>query len=147
MNQPLDLTSLRILVIDDETFMRRLILRILSELGVKNTFEAENGAKGMKQIVNLGGKLDLIVCDIDMPVMNGLSFIEFLREGRAGQGSADLPVVILTGHSDAENIDKAISLGIQGFLVKPVSSTALEKRIRSSVGAPVINPNILNSKA
>ncbi len=147
MNQSLDITSLRILVIDDEVFMRRLILRILSELGVKNTYESEDGARGLNHLTSLAGKLDLIICDIDMPVMNGLNFIENLRKGMAGKDIKDIPVVILTGHSDEENVEQAIQIGIQGFLVKPVSSAALEKRIRASIGAPVINPNLLKSKS
>jgi two-component system, chemotaxis family, chemotaxis protein CheY len=146
MNIPLELPSLRILVIEDETFMRRLILRVLNELGIKLIEEAENGAEGLTQINKSAGRLDLIICDLEMPIMNGLKFIENLRQGKAGDGTKDIPVIILTGHSDEDNIQTAVQLGIQGFLVKPISSAALEKRIKSSVGASVINPALLSPK-
>lgn len=140
MSADIDFPSLRILVIEDEAFMRRLILRVLYELGVTHTFEAENGSEGLTQIKTLSGKLDLIICDLEMPVISGLKFIEGLRKGIACKNSVDLPVIILTGHSDEENIQKAVKLGIQGFLVKPISSAALQKRIISAVGAPIIKP-------
>ncbi len=126
--------------------MRRLIMRVLYELGVKHSIEAENGAEGLTQVNTLNGKLDLIICDIEMPVMNGLTFIERLRKGLAGKASKDIPVVILTGHSDEDNIQKAVELGIQGFLVKPISSAALEKRIITSIDAPPIDPKLLGPK-
>lgn len=141
MSSAVEISSLRILVIEDEAFMRRLIMRVLYELGAKHTYEAENGAEGFTQVKTLAGKLDLVIVDIEMPVINGLRFIEGLRKGIASKESKDVPVIILTGHSDEENIQKAVQLGIQGFLVKPISSSALEKRIHSAIGAATINPN------
>ncbi len=119
---------------------------MLHDLGIQDINEAGNGAKGLVQLKSLNGNIDLILCDLDMPEMNGLTFIEKLRQGVAGRSAADLPVVILTGHSDEDNIQKAIKLGIQGFLVKPVSLAALEKRIKSSIGADVIDPGVLGKK-
>lgn len=144
MNAEVNIPSLRILVLEDETFMRRLILRVLYELGVTTILEAENGSEGLTMVKAAAGKLGLVICDIEMPVMNGLKFIEGLRRGIASKESMDVPVIILTGHSDEDNIQKAVQLGIQGFLVKPISSAALEKRILSSVGAAVINPKKLS---
>jgi two-component system, chemotaxis family, chemotaxis protein CheY len=141
MSTEVDIPSLRILVIEDEAFMRRLVMRVLYELGAKHTYEAENGSDGLSQVKTLAGKLDLVICDLEMPVLNGLKFIEGLRKGVACKESSDVPVIILTGHSDEENIQKAVQLGIQGFLVKPISSLALEKRIKSAVGSSIIDPS------
>ncbi len=136
MSDTFDITKLDVLVVEDEKFMRKLIVRVLQELGILSVFEAENGAVGLSQVKSLEGKLDLILCDLEMPVIDGLKFIQGLREGVAGQSQKKTPVIVLTGHSDADNVKKAVELGIQGYLVKPFSPAALEKRIRSAVGAP-----------
>ncbi len=143
MSKTVDFGSLRILIIDDEVFMRRLIQRMLLDLGVSQITDAENGELGLANASKSNGKLDLVICDLEMPVLGGLKFIEHLRGGVAGEKNKDVAVVILTGHSDEDNLQKAVELGIQGYLVKPVSPAALEKRIRSSVGAPTIDPKLL----
>ena len=143
MNRPLDIPSLRILVIEDDMSMRRLIVKSLQVLGGKRILDVGNGAEGLDAVTAAAGRLDLIICDLEMPTMDGFEFIERLRKGADCQKSKDTPVVVLTGHSGEEHIQNVLSLGIQGFMVKPITLAALESKISSSIGAPTIAPGLL----
>ena len=134
-----DLNSLTILVIDDEPFIRKLIGRMLSQLGVKDVIEAEDGADGLEQIRQSRKNIDLVICDMQMPNIDGFEFVRQLRAAKH-LPHPDMPVLILTGHSDADNLHDAVNLGIQGFLTKPVSKINLEKRITSALTSPTIDP-------
>ena len=135
----IDIKRLDILVIDDEPFMRRLITRVLSELELEKVSVAADGAEGLAKINESLNGFDLIICDLEMPNMDGFEFVRKLRE-TAPSPNADTPVLIVTGHSDPESIKGAVEAGIHGYLVKPISKLALEKRIIAAMSSPVIDP-------
>ena len=137
-----DLKNLRILVIDDEPFMRKLILRVLYELEIQNVAEAADGAEALVKVEDSMNSLDLIICDLEMPNMDGIEFVKRLRE-MPGFPNADIPVLIVTGHSEAESVRGAVEVGIHGYLVKPISKQTLEARIISALTSPQIDPNQL----
>lgn len=141
MTKPL-LENINILVIDDEAFMRSLITRLLRELGVPEVLTASDGKEGLDKLAHGGGHVDLVICDLEMPNMDGFEFVAALRADKALPRS-DVPVLILTGHSDAEYVHKAVELGIHGFLVKPVSREALTSRIEVALKSPAIDPSRL----
>ena len=74
-----DMTSLKILVIDDEAFMRQLIVRVLKDLGAGGVHEAGNGSEALKQLTERSNDLDLVICDLEMPTMDGFEFVQELR--------------------------------------------------------------------
>ena len=131
--------TINILVIDDEAFMRTLITRLLRELGVPEVLTAADGKEGLDKLAREGGRVDLVICDLEMPNMDGFEFVEALRADKA-LPRPDVPVLILTGHSDAEYVRKAVELGIHGFLVKPVSREALTSRMEMALKSPAIDP-------
>jgi two-component system, chemotaxis family, chemotaxis protein CheY len=120
--------TVSVLVVDDEPFMCKLIIRVLAELGITNIETAEDGADGMGKLTMARSPYDVIICDLEMPVMNGLQFVKRLRE-LPRSDLAQIPVLIVTGHSDEKNVQNAIKLGIHGFLIKPISKAAMEKRL------------------
>lgn len=136
------LSTLQILVIDDEPFIRKLIGRMLFELGAKHVMDAENGDDGLTKVKQSRKGFDVIICDLEMPTMDGFEFVRLLRNDKT-LPNPNVPVIILTGHSDEDSIHKSIELGIHGFLTKPVSKTNLEKRIMLAVQSPSIDPNML----
>jgi len=87
--------------------------------------------------------VDVIICDLEMPTMNGFEFVERLRS-LPETDRAVIPVVILTGHSDEEHVKRAVSLGINGFLVKPIAKQALEDRLSKAIMSPPIDPTRIN---
>ena len=135
------LGSLDVLVIDDEPFIRKLIARMLFELGVKNVVDAEDGADGMNKVRQSRKGFDVIICDLEMPNMDGFGFVRLLRNDKT-ISNPNVPVLILTGHSDEDSIHKSIQLGINGFLTKPVSKTNLEKRIMLALASSFIDPEL-----
>ena len=135
----IDYSSTRVLVIDDEPFIRKLIVRLLHEIGIKNATEAEDGLTALKKIIRSRNNFDFIICDLEMPKLGGLDFLKALRkhpEVRAPQ----TPVIILTGHSDEDNIFDAVVMGIHGFLTKPVSRTDLEAKVIQALTGDPIDP-------
>jgi len=138
-----DIKNLRILVIDDEDFIRRLIARVLYELEINNVTEARDGAEALKFIKQTPAGFDAIICDLEMPNMNGIEFVRNLRSDD-DVSKSQTPVLILTGHSMEGKIKEVVELGIHGFLAKPVSKGTLEKRLIDAVTSPPIDPKILN---
>ena len=135
----IDFKNLRILVIDDEPFMRKLIIRVLYELEIQNVTEADDGAEALEKVKDSMNDFDLIICDLEMPNMDGFDFVKRLR-GMTGFPNAAIPVLIVTGHSDPESVKGAVEAGIHGYLVKPISKQTLEERIIAALTSPLIDP-------
>jgi len=124
--KPVEYEHYNILVIEDQPFVRRTIMQILSQIGFRKIFEADNGETGMQECIR--SSPDIIVCDIDMKPVSGLQFLAQLR------ASADVrnnrtPVVFLTNHTESDIVKKAMALGVNGFVVKPPSFGALKERV------------------
>jgi DNA-binding NarL/FixJ family response regulator len=118
----------KILVIDDDVRMRRLVTRVLISGGYA-VQEARNGREG----VAAAGREppDLVVCDITMPEMNGHRVLQTLRESPA---TAHLPFIFLTGWGEREDLRTGMNLGADDYLVKPVDPdellAAVQARLR-----------------
>lgn len=138
----IDFKKLSVLVVDDEPFMRSLIKRLLVELEITKAWEAADGDEALRKVKEVEGALDLIICDLEMPKMDGIEFVKRLRE-LTGFPNASIPVLIVTGHSEVESVKEAVEAGIHGYLVKPVSKAALEKRIVAAMTSPLIDPQKL----
>lgn len=108
----------RILVIDDSEHIRHLVRMTLS-IRKHEVAEAENGAAGLAAL--RGGGFDLVICDLDMPVMGG---IEFLAQARREHGPAAPPVLILTAET-GDVRERALGQGAANILAKPFVATQL----------------------
>lgn len=132
-----DFSNCNILVIDDEPMFRDILVEILHEVGVNTIFEADNGQAGLDTIAAAGRHADLIICDLTMPNMDGFEFVAKLRD-HEDSNIASIPVLILTGHIEQENVEKAVELGIHGYLKKPILiDTLVQKMIRAQVAPPI----------
>tara|TARA_R110002110_G_scaffold33636_13_gene115303 strand:+ start:7186 stop:7578 length:393 start_codon:yes stop_codon:yes gene_type:complete len=120
--------NLRVLVIDDEGYIRRLICKSLRQLDILNVYEADDGQSGLQQVVRV--RPNLILCDIHMAPVNGLTFLRKLRAAKLDV-IRTIPVIFLTGDSHITTIVKARELEPNGYMVKPVSVTDLKMRIQS----------------
>jgi len=137
--------KLTVLIIDDEHMMRVLLKGLLHEIGFANIIEAEDGADGLVQIES-NVSIDIIICDLEMPIIGGLEFVGMLRASKSAI-NPKVPVLIVSGHSEQKNIHEAVRMGINGFLVKPVSRRALESRIAHALGNTIIdNTNLAQKK-
>ena len=137
----IDFANLRVLVIDDETFTRQILERTLNELEIGSVTLAIDGLDGLTIFSNARNNFDLVICDLKMPMMDGFEFVRRLREKKY-LPNANVPILIVTGHSDEDSIQSAVKAGIHGYLVKPVSKKQLEKRIVSVLTSPQIDPEM-----
>ena len=127
MANPLRFAS--VMVIDDDPIVQQVVTRLLEGLGIGETLTADNGAEALEILEARENDLDLAICDVSMPEMDGYEFVRRLRYGAAPKFK-DLPVLILTANDSEKSLQRARILKIDGFFVKPPSKTVLEKTIR-----------------
>ena len=115
-----------VLVVDDSAVVRAQIRVTLEDCGY-SVIEAVDGFDGVAQSGS-EKNIDLVICDINMPRMDGLGLIEKVR-GNADERIASLPIVVLSTVGDPERVRKARRLGAQGWLVKPFLPEFLIKTV------------------
>ena len=142
----IDFRRLIALVVDDEPMMRALMKGLLQDIGVGRVLEAPDGAEALKYLDGAQNiDIDFVICDLEMPIIDGLEFVSMLRNSKTARNSK-VPVVIVTGHSEQGNVKRAVDLGIHGFLVKPVSRTGLENQIIRALSHQAIDPSKMARK-
>jgi two-component system, chemotaxis family, chemotaxis protein CheY len=111
----------RILIVDDEESIRKALRLTLSKAGY-DVVEAADGAKGIEAIGAGDNPLmvDVIICDIRMPKINGLEAIAFFR-----QQYPSVPVLVLTGYPDIQLTTNLLKQGVVDYLVKPAEKDVL----------------------
>ena len=126
MPEHLDLTALKVLVVDDSPNMGKLIAEVLRCLGVNKVFKAESAAAG--RMVLEACEIDLVFADIEMAGETGL---EFVRKIRASPNPriADVVIVMVSAHATEGRVIEAGAVGANSFLVKPFSVSALARRL------------------
>jgi two-component system chemotaxis response regulator CheY len=127
------LAALKVLVVDDESTMRKVTRSLLHVIGIEDIYEANDGRSGLEAICRWNP--DVVILDWSMPSPNGP---EFVREVRAPGRFPypDVPIIMLTAHGERSRVVEAVRLGVNEFLLKPVSSTALLSRLVSILANP-----------
>ena len=115
---------LDVLIIDDEEGIRRSLTRILREDGYL-VHTAPSGEDALTTISNDGINLDIVICDLIMPGIDGISTIEEINKTHQG-----ITKIILTGYGTLESSIKAIEAGIDGFITKPFENKELKWKIK-----------------
>jgi len=120
------MSEIRILIVDDSSVMRKIVERALRQAGLDPmlVMEAGSGTEGLELL--RGQDVHLILSDINMPSMDGL---EFLRQIRAQNLAAGVPVVMITTESSEEHVKQAILLGAQGYIRKPFTAEQVKERV------------------
>jgi two-component system, chemotaxis family, chemotaxis protein CheY len=113
-----------ILIADDSSTMRAMLVAIVETLGDYRTVEASSGFEALRLLPR--GHFDLIMTDINMPDINGLELISYLREN---PNYKNIPVFIISTEGSAKDIEKGKQLGADEYLVKPFSPATLQQLI------------------
>ena len=114
-----------ILIIDDEKAIRKTLTEILSFEGYKID-EAADGEEGLKKFKEK--TFDLVLCDIKMPKMDGIEFLE-----KAGEVNADVPIIMISGHGNIETAVEAVKKGAYDYISKPPDLNRLLITIRNAM--------------
>ncbi|NLE24924.1 MAG: response regulator [Clostridiaceae bacterium] len=115
---------LKIMIVDDEFYFREAIKISLpwEELGFEICGEAKNGRDALEKVEIL--KPHIVIVDINMPIMDGLEFVQNLRDAKN-----DIKIILLTGHSEFHYARQAVQLGVFNYILKPVDEAELEKTL------------------
>lgn len=118
-----------ILIVDDSKTVRNLVAFILKKEGFKLT-SAENGLDGLEKLYS-AEEVDLIISDVNMPRMDGFSFIKAVREQDAYK---DIPIIVLSTEGQEKDIKHGINLGANLYMVKPAQPEKLLRNVKMLLG-------------
>jgi two-component system, chemotaxis family, chemotaxis protein CheY len=115
-----------VLIVDDSAMMRKIVLRALTLAGLdfQKVLEAGDGNEALELLK--ANTVELITCDINMPVMSGL---ELLKEMREQNLAAGVPVVMVTTESSAEHVREAVAVGASGYIRKPFTPDHVKQKV------------------
>ena len=111
-----------VLVIDDSATIRKAIRRILEGIG----YHVDEAGDGVEALERVSASPAAVLCDIDMPTMDGLTF---LRELRKRPSQTSLPVIMCTTHSSFDKIREALTLGANEYIVKPFDAEIIASKL------------------
>jgi two-component system, chemotaxis family, chemotaxis protein CheY len=115
---------MRALVIDDSRTVRTIIAGILTDLGLE-VIQAANGQEGLDRLREPAG-IDLVLVDWNMPVMNGLEFIQAVRADRAND---PIRIVMVTTETEQEQVIRALEAGANEYVMKPFTREILVAKL------------------
>ena len=124
------MSQIRALIVDDSSVMRKIVERSLRQAGLDlSVLEAGNGADALGLLD--GNLVDLILSDINMPVMDGLEFVRQLQTMEKLRG---IPVVMITTEGSESNVVQALSLGAKGYIRKPFTPDQVKEHVLPVLG-------------
>jgi two-component system chemotaxis response regulator CheY len=124
---------LKILLVDDNHHMRVLLSEILKAVGVRQIFEASDGAQGLQMMRNHA--IDIIMTDLSMQPLDGIDFVRLLRRSPESPNQM-CPVIMITGHATLARVQEARNAGVNEFLAKPLTARGVVERLSQVVDHP-----------
>lgn len=121
---------MRILLVDDSQTMRSITRSVLAAIGPHEVEEAGDGREALEKMATFAP--ELILCDWNMPVMDGLEFVQTVRKT-----DQRTPIIMVTTESEMSRMMQAIRAGVNHYVVKPFTPELLRKRIQETLRAGV----------
>jgi two-component system chemotaxis response regulator CheY len=123
----------KVLVVDDEHYMRKVVRTLLMSIGVGTVYEAADAPAGLELIRTMAP--DVVILDWEMPGLDGPSFVRMVRSPETFP-YPDVPIIMLTGHGERSRVIEAVQIGVNEFLLKPVSTKSLQDRLMAVLTKP-----------
>jgi two-component system, chemotaxis family, chemotaxis protein CheY len=122
------LSHLSVLVVDDDKMVREIIVQHLKNMGFTRFLEAADGSEAYKLMVDATQKVDLILCDWEMPRTDGLTFLKAVRSTRL---RSQTPFIMITSQQSQERvkISEAKKCKVDAYIVKPFRAETLREKI------------------
>jgi two-component system, chemotaxis family, chemotaxis protein CheY len=125
--------SLCVVVVDDNQYMRKMVRNLLVNCGIKEIYEAADGIAALDTIHTVGP--DVVILDWEMPLLSGAELVRIVRSPGVFP-MPDVPIIMLSGHGERWRVVEAVKLGVNEYLVKPVSAKAIYDRLVSILAQP-----------
>ena len=113
------------LVVEDSPMMRQLLVFALSRVKHLRVTEADDGVDGLRKLA--GGKFDIILTDINMPIMDGLKLVKRVRSDPTHK---DTPVIVITTEGSQEDRQRAMQLGANAYITKPIQAPQVIAKVK-----------------
>lgn len=118
--------KMKVLIVDDFATMRRIVRNVLKQIGFTNMVEADNGKTALKALKK--EKIDLILCDWNMPEMPG---IDLLKAVKSDDELKSIPFVMVTAEAQKDNIIEAVKAGVSSYIVKPFTAETVSEKLNT----------------
>jgi two-component system chemotaxis response regulator CheY len=117
-----------VLIVDDSSAIRMILRRVVSDsqLPIENISDAGDGVQALEKLQ--GGNFGLVLCDINMPNMDGIAFLEKMRSDQANE---EVRVVMITTEGSTDKVNRALELGANGYIKKPFTTEQIHDRVSS----------------
>ena len=115
-----------ILVVDDNKLVRKIIGKFLDDMGFGDISFATNATEALTFLKQ--NRVDILLSDIHMPVVSGLTLLKTIRNTAALK---ELPVLVISSENSLNYVKTALSMGISGYIIKPIQQADLEKKIEA----------------
>ena len=119
------------LVVEDSPPMRKMIVFALSRIRELSVTEADDGVDALRRIAST--KFDIIITDINMPILDGLKLVKRLR---ADEAYKDVPIIIITTEGAEEDRQRALALGANAYITQPIQAPTVIALVREILGLP-----------
>jgi two-component system chemotaxis response regulator CheY len=123
------MSELACLVVEDSPMMRQLIVFALARIRNMIVTEADDGITGLKKLAS--NHFDLVITDINMPIMDGLKLIKKIR---ADSTHKDVPIIVITTEGSEEDRARAIALGASAYITKPIQAPQVISKVKELLG-------------
>ncbi|HED65402.1 MAG TPA: response regulator [Planctomycetes bacterium] len=122
----------KILIVDDSSTMRKIIMRVLRQAGlhVEEFLEAGNGAEGLKSLME-SPDVELVLSDINMPQMDGVAFVQAVRSKLSAE---QLPMIMISTESGNSKVQSALDSGANGYVSKPFTPDTIRAALEPYFG-------------
>jgi len=122
--------TLKLLVVDDSSTMRRIIKNTLQRLGFNDVLEAEHGVEAW-QIMERTPDINVLITDWNMPEMNGLDLVRKVRAEKRYDG---MPIIMVTTEGGKAEVITALKAGVNNYIVKPFTPQVLKEKLEDVLG-------------
>ena len=119
------MSELKALVVEDSPTMRQMVVFALRRIPSLSCIEAEDGVDALRKLQN--DTVDIIVTDINMPMMDGLKLIGMVRKDARHK---DVPIIVVTTEGAIEDRERGLALGADAYLVKPIDASAVVAKVQ-----------------
>ena len=121
---------MKVLVVDDSSTMRRIIVNTLSRLGYKDTVQGADGVEAW-EAMQANPDVGVVITDWNMPNMNGL---ELVKKIRAEEKYIDVPIIMVTTEGGKAEVITALKAGVNNYIVKPFTPQVLKEKLQAVLG-------------